>query len=128
MRGGRREVLAELHGVHGILYTPSGLILGEAYAGRVLRFDPATRKIDVLADGLGNPGFALPAAAGGYFVSEFYGNRISHVWPDGRVTKVADVLQPGPIAFDARHRITGVTLIPPTVFRIVGGKARPIYG
>jgi streptogramin lyase len=128
IRRGTREVLAGLHGVNGILYTPNGLILGEAYAGRVLRFDPATRKIDVLAAGLGNPGFALPATGGGYFVSEFYGNRISHVWPDGRVTKVAEVIQPGPIVFDARHRITGVTLVPPTMFRIVRGKARTIYG
>jgi len=127
IRGGTREVLAELHGVHGILVTPNGLILGEAYAGRVLRFDPATRKIDVLAAGLGNPGFALPAAAGGYFVSEFFGNRISHVWPDGRVTRVAKVLQPGPIVFDAAHHIVGVTLVPATLFRIIGGKARTIY-
>jgi streptogramin lyase len=127
LRGGKREALAELHGVHGILYTPHGLILGEAYAGRVLRFDPATRKVDVLAAGLGNPGFALPAAAGGYFVSEFYGNRISHVWPDGRVTTVAKVLQPGPIVFDAGHRIVGVTLVPATLFRVVHGRAGTIY-
>jgi hypothetical protein len=57
--------------VHGILSTRSGLILSEAYAGRVLRFDPATRAVEVLATGLGNPSFTLPAAGGGYFVSAF---------------------------------------------------------
>ena len=127
IRGGTREVLGEFHGVHGILYTPGGLILGEAYAGRVLRFDPETRQTEVLAEKLGNPGFALPAAAGGYFVSEFFGNRISHVWPDGHVTTVANVIQPGPIVFDAQRRITGVTLVPPTLFRVARGKAVSIY-
>lgn len=127
LRRGRREVLVRnLRGVHGILSMPGGLVLGEAYAGRVLRLDPASRAVSVLASGLGNPGFALPAGAGGWFVSEFTGNRISHVWPDGRVTKVADVFQPGPIAFDAKHRIVGVTLTG-TVFRITAGRAQTIY-
>ena len=126
-RGGTREVLApDLRGVHGILYTDRGLILGEAYAGRVLRLDPATRTITVLAAGLGNPGFALPAAGGGYYVSEFYGNRISRLWPDGHVTTVAPVLQPGPIAFDLLHRIIGISLSG-VVFRIVRGTSRTIY-
>jgi len=126
-RGGTREVLApDLRGVHGILYTDRGLILGEAYAGRVLRLDPATRTITVLAAGLGNPGFALPAAGGGYYVSEFYGNRISRLWPDGHVTTIAPVLQPGPIAFDLLHRIIGVSLSG-VVFRIVRGTSRTIY-
>jgi len=127
IRGAAREVLAELRGVHGILSTRSGLILSEAYAGRVLRFDPATHAIEVLATGLGNPSFTLPAAGGGYFVSEFFGNRISHLWPDGHVTKVADVVQPGPIVFDAQHRVVGVTLVPATLFRIAAGRARTIY-
>lgn len=127
IRGGIREVLAELRGLHGILSTRSGLILSEAYAGRVLRFDPATRAVEVLATGLGNPSFTLPAAGGGYFVSEFFGNRISHLWPDGHVTKVADVVQPGPIVFDAQHRLVGVTLVPATLFRITAGRARTIY-
>jgi hypothetical protein len=43
------------------------------------------------------------------------------------VTKVADVIQPGPIVFDAQHRIVGVTLVPPTVFRVVRGRAQTIY-
>jgi hypothetical protein len=126
IRRGTREVLAGLHGVHGILATPNGLILSESYAGRVLHFDPATRAIDVLATGLGNPSFTLPAAAGGYFVSEFTGNCVSHLWPDGHVTKVADVFQPGPIEFDPLHGIVGITLTG-TVFRIAGGCARTIY-
>jgi streptogramin lyase len=127
IRGATREVLAELRGVHGILSTPTGLILSEAYAGRVLRFDPATRAVEVLATGLGNPSFTLPAAGGGYFVSEFFGNRISRLWPDGHVTKVADVVQAGPIVFDAQHRVVGVTLAPATLFRLVRGRARAIY-
>jgi hypothetical protein len=127
IRGATREVLAELRGVHGILWTRAGLILSEAYAGRVLRFDPATRAVEVLATGRGNPSFTLPAAGGGYFVSEFFGNRISHLWPDGRVTKIADVVQPGPIAFDTQHRLVGVTLVPATLFRLVRGRARTIY-
>jgi len=126
IRGATRQVLAGLHGVHGILVTSDGLILSESYAGRVLHFDPATRAIDVLATGLGNPSFTLPAAGGGYFVSEFTGNRISHLWPDGHVTKVADIFKPGPIEFDAQHRIVGVTNTG-TIFRIADGRARTIY-
>ena len=68
----------------------------------------------------------LPAAAGGYFVSEFTGNRISHLWLDGHVTKVADIFKPGPIEFDAQHRIVGVTNTG-TIFRISDGRARTIY-
>jgi streptogramin lyase len=127
IQGGTREVLGEFRGVHGILSTRSGLILSEAYAGRVLRFDPATRAVEVLAKGLANPSFTLPAAGGGYFVSEFYGNRISHLWPDGHLTRVADVVQPGPIVFDAQHRLVGVTLVPATLFRLVRGRVRTIY-
>jgi hypothetical protein len=127
IRRGTRQVLGEFRGVHGILWTPTGLILGEAYAGRVLRFHPATRTVEVLAAGLGNPSFMLPAAGGGYLVSEFFGNRISHVWPDGHVTRVADVVQPGPIVFDAQHRLVGVTLVPATLCRVVRGRARTIY-
>ena len=114
LRRGRREVLVRnLRCVHGILSTPGGL-------------DPASRAVSVLASGLGNPGFALPAGAGGWFVSEFTGSRVSRLWPDGRVTKIADVFQPGPIAFDAKHRIVGVTLTG-TVFRITAGRAQTIY-
>jgi sugar lactone lactonase YvrE len=128
IRGGVREVLVPtLHGVHGILVVPEALILSESYEGRVLRFDLDTRKMEPLASGLGNPSFTLPATGGGYFVSEFYGNRISRLWPDGRVTTVAPVVQPGPIAFDPQHRIVGVTLSPASVFRVVRGKAQTIY-
>ena len=128
LRGGTREVLGEFHGVHGILVTKTdGLILGEAYAGRVLRFDPSTRQTTVLAEMLGNPGFAIPAPSGGYFVSEFFGDRISHIWPDGRVTRVAEVFKPGPIVFDSLHRIVGVAQDPGRLFRVSGGKARAIY-
>ena len=128
IRGGVRQVLGEFHGVHGILVTQGdGLILGEAYEGRVLRIEPETKQVTVLAEKLGNPGFAIPAATGGYFVSEFFGNRVSHVWPDGRVTKVADVFKPGPIAFDSLHRIVGVAQDPGRVFRISGGKAAAVY-
>jgi streptogramin lyase len=127
LRRGMREVLAQdLRGVHGILLTADGVILSEAYAGRVLRLDPSRRKTEVLATGLGNPSFTIPAGAGGYFVSEFSGNRISHLWPDGHVTKVADVFKPGSIAFDSHHRIVGVTN-EGTVLRIVHGRAQTIY-
>src|SRR6185503_7894124 len=86
IRGGSREVLGAFHGVHGILPVADGLILSESYGGRVLHFDPETRAIQVLATGLKNPSFTLPAASGGYFVSEFFGGRISHVWADGHIT------------------------------------------
>jgi hypothetical protein len=69
----------------------------------------------------------LPVASGGYFVSEFFGGRISRLWPDGHLTTVAHVVKPGPIAFDARHRILGVTLSGATLFRIERGRARTIY-
>jgi sugar lactone lactonase YvrE len=127
LRGGTREVLAkDLRGVHGILVTGNALILSESYAGRVIRFDLGTGKTAVLATGLGNPSFTLRAKNGGYFVSEFTGNRISHLWPDGHVTKVVDVFKPGPIDFDAQRRLIGITL-DGTVFRIERGRARTIY-
>ncbi len=127
LRVGVRQVLApNLDGVHGILVTADGLILSEAYAGRVLHLDPATGKVDALATGLRNPSFTLRAATGRYFVSEFYGNRISHLWPDGHVTTVASVFKPGSIAFDPQHRIVGVTN-GGQVFRVSRGQARTIY-
>jgi streptogramin lyase len=127
LRGRSRRVLAKnLRGVHGILVTAKGLVLSESYAGRVLRLDPVTHAIAVLARGLGNPSFTAPAPAGGYYVSEFAANRISYLHANGRVTKVADVLQPGPIALDSRRRLVGASLSG-AVFRIEGGRARTIY-
>jgi hypothetical protein len=127
IRGGVREELVKLHGVHGILPVADGLILSESYGGRVLHFDPETKTVEVLAKGLKNPSFTLPAASGGWFVSEFFGGRISHLWPDGHITTVARVVKPGPIAFDSRHRIVGVTQSGATLFRIERGRARTIY-
>jgi hypothetical protein len=127
IRGGVREELGEFHGVHGILPVADGLILSESYEGRVLHFDPETKSVQVLASGLRNPSFTLPAASGGWFVSEFFGGRISHLWPDGHVTTVARVTKPGPIQFDSRRRIVGVTQSSATLFRIERGRARTIY-
>jgi sugar lactone lactonase YvrE len=127
IRGGTREELGKFHGVHGILPVPDGLILSESYEGRVLRFDPVSKTTQVLASGLKNPSFTLPAASGGWFVSEFFGGRISHLWPDGHVTTVARVTKPGPIQFDSRRRIVGVTQSGATLFRIERGRARTIY-
>ena len=127
LRPGRRAVLARgLDGVHGITVRPGALVLAESYAGRVLRLDLATRRIDVLAEGLGNPSFTLPAPGGGLYVSEFMGNRISRLRADGMVTKFAGVPQPGPIAFDTRRRIVGITF-GGTIFRVEGARARTIY-
>jgi hypothetical protein len=127
LRPGPRMVLARgLDGVHGITVRPGALVLSESYAGRVLRLDLATGKIEVLAEGLGNPSFTLPAPGGGYYVSEFMGGRVSHLHADGTVTKVAAVQQPGPLAFDPRHRIIGITF-GGSVFRVESGRARTIY-
>lgn len=127
IRSGVREVLVSgLRGVHELLLTHDGVILPEAYAGRVLRLDPETRTVTVLATGMKNPGSALVAAGGGYFVAEFFGNRISRLWPDGHVTKVADVFKPGAIAYDSRHRIVGASG-DGQIFRIVRGRAVTIY-
>jgi len=126
-RGPRREILADrLDGVHGITVVPGALVLAESFAGRVLRLDLETHRIDVLAHGLGNPSFTLPAVGGGFYISEFSGNRISRLRPDGTVTTVAKVTQPGAIAFDARRRILGVTLSG-TIFRIENRQARTLY-
>jgi hypothetical protein len=127
IRGGTREALGEFHGVHGILVTADGLILNESYGGRVLRFDPERKTTEVLASGLKNPSFTLPAANGGWFVSEFFGARIAHLWPDGHLTTVAPVVKPGPIEFDSLHRLVGVTQNGTTLFRVVRGRARPLY-
>ena len=127
IRGGTREVLGEFHGVHGILVTADGLILGESFRGRVLRFDPETRTTEVLASGLKNPSFTLPAANGGWFVSEFFGARIAHLWPDGHITTVAPVFKPGPLEFDSLHHLVGVTQNGTTLFRVVRGRAQTIY-
>jgi sugar lactone lactonase YvrE len=127
LRGRTRTVLVSgLRGVHGILVVRHGLVLSEAYGGRVLALDLRTRRLRVLAHGLGNPSFTLPAPGGGYYVSEFTGNRVSRVSPDGHVQVVAAVSQPGPIAFDDRGRIVGVT-IDGTIFRIERRHAHTIY-
>jgi hypothetical protein len=127
VRGRTREVVVPtLHGVHEMVWTPDGLILCEAYGGRLLRLDPETKQMTVLAAGMKNPSSAVPAAAGGWFVGEFFGNRISHVWPDGRVTKLADVFKPGPLAFDSLHRLVGASM-DGTVFRVVRGRTVTIY-
>jgi hypothetical protein len=68
----------------------------------------------------------LAAPDSSLFVSEFTDSRVSRLRSDGTVTTVAPVFQPGPIAFDARRRIVGVTL-GGTVFRIEHGTARTIY-
>ena len=109
------------------LVTAEGLILSESYAGRVLHVDPETKAIEVLASGLENPSSTLPAAGGGYYVSEFFGARIAHLWPDGHLTTVAPVLKPGPIEFDSLHRLVGVTQSGTALFRIVRGRARSLY-
>ena len=105
---------------------PGALVLAESYAGRVLRLDLETHQIDVLAHGLGNPSFTRPVPGGGFYISEFSGNRVSHLHPDGTVTTVAKVTQPGAIALDARRRILGVTLAG-TIFRIENRRAQTIY-
>ena len=127
LRPAPRTVLATgLNGVHGITVLSDALVLAESYTGRVLRLDLATREISVLAKGLGNPSFTLPVRTGGFYVSEFAADRLSRLRPDGSVTKVADVRQPGPIAFDAKRRVVGVTLAG-TIYRVEGGRARAIY-
>ena len=127
LRDGTRQVLlTATRGIHEFLVAPDGFLLPESYAGRVLHLDATSGKVEVLATGLGNPSSALPASAGGWFISEFTGNRVSHLWPDGHLTTLASVVQPGRLAFDAHHRIVGVTLTG-TVFRIERGRARTIY-
>jgi hypothetical protein len=93
----------------------------------VLHFAPETTTTEVLASGLKNPSFTLPAASGGYYVSEFFGARVAHLWPDGHVTTVVPVVKPGPIEFDSLHRVVGVTQSGTTLFRIVRGRARSLY-
>ncbi len=124
---GARTVLADgLDGVHGITPTPEGLVLSESFAGRVLRLDPATGAITVLARGLGNPSFTLRTRAGALYVSEFGTGRIGRIGGNGGITTVASVSSPGSIALDARGRIVGVTL-GGTIFRVEGSRARTIY-
>jgi hypothetical protein len=60
-------------------------------------------------------------------VSEFFGARIAHLWPDGHLTTVAPVVKPGPIEFDSLHRLVGVTQNGTTLFRVVRGHALAIY-
>jgi hypothetical protein len=127
IRAGKREVLGEFHGVHGILAVADGLILSESYGGRVLHFEPETKEVQVLATGLKNPSFTLPASNGGWFVSEFFGARVDQLWPDGHITKVAPVFKPGAMAYDSRHRLIGITQGGTTLFRVVRGRAVTIY-
>jgi len=129
IRSGVREVLVpSLHGVHEMLWAADGsLILCEAYGGRLLRLDPETRQVTVLATGMKNPSSVVLDPAGGYDVTEFFGNRISRVWPDGHVTKLADVYMPGPLARDSKGRLVGASMSG-EIWRIVRGAAITIYG
>ncbi len=128
VRGGVREMLVPaLRGVHELLVEADGtLILCEAYGGRLLRLDPATKAVTVLGTGMKNPSSAVDAPGGGWFVTEFFGDRVSRVRPDGHVTKVADVYKPGPLAYDSKRRLVGAGMSG-EVWRISHGTAQTIY-
>ena len=84
-----------LAGAHGVLATRFGVVVCEAYAGRVRVF--ASGRLRTLAGGLGNPSYAV-AAPEGVYVTEFGADQVSEISRSGRVRRVGDVLQPGPIA------------------------------
>ena len=78
------------------MWTESGLVACESYAGRVLRLHGGG--LTVLGAGLANPSYAVPDGEGGLFVTEFTGSRVSHLAADGTVEALAEVPQPGPIS------------------------------
>jgi outer membrane protein assembly factor BamB len=106
---GDRTVLATgLNGVHGILLTPEGLVVCESFSGRVLRLDGT--RLEVLAEGLGNPSYAARAADGALYVGEFVAGRVTRLDPSGETTVIASVANPGPVSLDRSGRILVGTL------------------
>ena len=71
----------------------------------------------MLAAGLANPSYAVPAGGGALYVSEFTGNRVSRLDADGEVTPVAAVPMPGPLALDRAGRLL-VGLLTGSILRV----------
>lgn len=107
--GGRKEVLLTgLEGVHGLLATDAGLVFCESSTGRVLRLTRAG-SVDVLATGLDRPSFAVLAAGGALYVSEFGADRVVRVTRGG-VTPVARVPSPAGISLSSEGRLLVASL------------------
>jgi DNA-binding beta-propeller fold protein YncE len=109
-QGGLREVVAQgFDGVHGMLATGSGILLAEAFGGRVLllQLDRSTRE---LARGLGNPSYIARARDGTIYLTEFSGSRVSRLMADGTAQRVAAVSSPGGIAAAPGGSLLVVTL------------------
>jgi sugar lactone lactonase YvrE len=109
-QGGLREVVAQgFDGVHGMLATGSGILLAEAFGGRVLllELDGSTRE---LARGLGNPSYLARARDGTIYLTEFTASRVSRLMADGTAQRVAAVPSPGGIAAAPGGSLLVVTL------------------
>jgi sugar lactone lactonase YvrE len=105
---GRRTVLATgLDGVHGLLSTDRGLVACESSTGRVLRL---AKRVEVIAEGLELPSFAVPASGGALYVAEFGAGRISHVAASGKKRTVAAVPSPAGISLTSRGDILVASL------------------
>lgn len=113
---GTRRVLADgLNGVHGILLTAEGVVVCESFAGNVRLVTQGG--VATIAVGLGNPSYAAPAPDGRLYVSEFSTDRVSLVERSGRVTEVARIRSPGPIALERTGRLL-VGTIDGRIFRV----------
>jgi hypothetical protein len=85
-RGGGFETLStDVAAPHALVLRRDGsLVVSDSGNGRLLRIDPATRAMTVLASGLKNPLGAVEAADGDLLVVEFDSGRLLRV-SDGRV-------------------------------------------
>jgi hypothetical protein len=107
---GEATVLASgRDGVHGLLLDGDRLVAMESYAGNVLAVDLGTRAVTVLASGLENPSFAVPAP-GGLYVSEFAAGRISLLAAGSGARAVAEVPSVGPLALAGDGTLVAATL------------------
>lgn len=96
VKDGKAELWAEdplLRSVNGLLPEPSRLVV-TTMAGRLLAIDYASRRVDVLAEGLGQADGVAALGAGRYLVSEWPG-RLFEVAPDGSAQVLIDSRKAG---------------------------------
>ena len=117
-----------LRAVNGLLPEANRLLV-TTMAGRLLAIEYATRRITVLAEGLGNGDGVAPAGGGDYYVSEWPG-RLYRVTPGGAVTPVMDGRKAETYINDF-IRVGNILIVPHwkpgalTAYRVPGRLRRP---
>jgi hypothetical protein len=99
----------------GVATIGQTVYLSDWPTGRVLRVDPRTRRLSVVARGLSEP-TDMVAAGGMLYLTEFKGGRVVRIDPRGRKTIVARLALPA--GLDVRGRSLYVASLANYVYRV----------